>query len=71
MADIVIVLVLITAAFMLGSYPFSLWIGSLRLHKDIRSYGDGNPSFIFHHLGTAFLMLTFFMVWHGVPLAPA
>ena len=43
MADIVIVLTLITAAFMLGSCPFSLWIGSLRLHKDIRNYGDGNP----------------------------
>lgn len=43
MADIVIVLALITAAFMLGSCPFSLWIGSLRLHKDIRNYGDGNP----------------------------
>ncbi|MCX6002587.1 MAG: glycerol-3-phosphate acyltransferase [Chloroflexi bacterium] len=43
MADIVIVLVLITAAFILGSCPFSLWIGSLRLHKDIRNYGDGNP----------------------------
>ncbi|MCX5996546.1 MAG: glycerol-3-phosphate acyltransferase [Chloroflexi bacterium] len=43
MADIAIVLVLITAAFILGSCPFSLWIGSLRLHKDIRNYGDGNP----------------------------
>ncbi len=43
MADIVIVFALITAAFMLGSCPFSLWIGSLRLHKDIRNYGDGNP----------------------------
>lgn len=23
--------------------PFSLWLGRLRLHTDIRDYGDGNP----------------------------
>ena len=43
MADIVIVLTLIAAAFVLGSCPFALWIGRLRLHKDIRNFGDGNP----------------------------
>ena len=30
-------------AFLLGAFPFSLWIGYLILHKDIRLYGDGNP----------------------------
>ena len=29
--------------FMLGSLPFSYWLGRLALRKDIRSYGDGNP----------------------------
>lgn len=43
MADVVIVLILITAAFILGSCPFALWVGNLRLHKDIRNFGDGNP----------------------------
>ncbi|MCL2150543.1 MAG: glycerol-3-phosphate acyltransferase [Dehalococcoidia bacterium] len=39
-----ITFVWITAgAFLLGALPFSLWIGYLVLHKDIRSYGDGNP----------------------------
>ena len=30
-------------AFLLGAIPFSLWVGHLILHKDIRKYGDGNP----------------------------
>ncbi len=34
---------LTVCAFLLGACPFSLWIGSLLLHKDIRRYGDGNP----------------------------
>lgn len=29
--------------FALGSLPFSLWIGRLALHVDIRNLGDGNP----------------------------
>ena len=29
--------------FGLGSLPFSLWVGRLLLHADIRDYGDGNP----------------------------
>jgi len=29
--------------FILGSIPFSVWLGYLVLHKDIRAYGDGNP----------------------------
>ncbi|GAB4526632.1 MAG: glycerol-3-phosphate 1-O-acyltransferase PlsY [Anaerolineae bacterium] len=33
----------IIATFLLGSLPFSVWIGRLALQKDIRSYGDGNP----------------------------
>ena len=31
------------SAFILGSCPFSLWLGRLFLHRDIRRYGDGNP----------------------------
>jgi glycerol-3-phosphate acyltransferase PlsY len=26
-----------------GSLMFSLWLGRLALHKDVRRYGDGNP----------------------------
>ena len=29
--------------FILGAMPFSLWLGYLFLHTDIRHYGDGNP----------------------------
>ncbi len=32
-----------TGAFLLGSCPFSLWVGRLLLHTDIRRQGDGNP----------------------------
>ena len=37
------IILLVMAAFLLGSFPFSLWIGHLFLNKDIRNYGDGNP----------------------------
>lgn len=33
----------IAAGFVLGSLPFSVWIGKLFLHTDIRKYGDGAP----------------------------
>jgi glycerol-3-phosphate acyltransferase PlsY len=33
----------IAAGLLLGSLPFSLWIGKLLLHKDIRGFGDGAP----------------------------
>lgn len=29
--------------FLLGSLPFSVWLGKLVLRTDIRRYGDGNP----------------------------
>jgi glycerol-3-phosphate acyltransferase PlsY len=29
--------------FVLGSLPFSYWLGRSTLHMDIRGYGDGNP----------------------------
>jgi glycerol-3-phosphate acyltransferase PlsY len=29
--------------FISGSLPFSVWLGSLLLHRDVREYGDGNP----------------------------
>ena len=31
------------AALVLGSLPFSLWIGKIFLHTDIRKFGDGAP----------------------------
>jgi len=43
MIDTAIVAVLAIAAFFLGACPFSLWIGRLKLRKDIRNFGDGNP----------------------------
>ena len=33
----------ILLAFLSGSLPFSVWIGRLALHTDIREIGDGNP----------------------------
>ena len=33
----------IAAGLLLGSFPFSLWIGKILLHKDIRRFGDGAP----------------------------
>jgi len=30
-------------AFLLGSLPFSVWLGKLSLKVDVRRYGDGNP----------------------------
>jgi len=31
-------------SFLLGSFPFSLWLGKLFLKTDVRRVGDGNPS---------------------------
>jgi acyl phosphate:glycerol-3-phosphate acyltransferase len=36
-------LIWVIIAFLLGSLPFSVWIGKLFLHTDIRNYGDGAP----------------------------
>jgi glycerol-3-phosphate acyltransferase PlsY len=41
--DVIITILLATAAYLLGGCPFSLWIGWWRLNKDIREFGDGNP----------------------------
>ena len=41
--EIVTVLLLVLAAFTLGSVPFSLLVGRWFLHDDIRGYADGNP----------------------------
>ena len=30
-------------AFLLGSLPFSVWLGKLATGKDVRQVGDGNP----------------------------
>ncbi len=32
--------------FFLGSIPFSVYLGKLIIHRDIRKYGDGNPGAI-------------------------
>ena len=37
------IILLVMAAFLLGSFPFSLWVGRIFLKKDIRNYGDSNP----------------------------
>jgi glycerol-3-phosphate acyltransferase PlsY len=34
---------LLLLAFLCGSLPFSLWVGQLFSHRDVRRYGDGNP----------------------------
>jgi acyl phosphate:glycerol-3-phosphate acyltransferase len=41
--DVLLTVLLALCAFILGGCPFSVWIGALVLHKDIRRYGDGNP----------------------------
>ena len=42
--DIILYTVLLAlAAFLLGAFPFSVFIGRLFLGKDITDYGDGNP----------------------------
>lgn len=40
------VLVWTVLGFVLGAMPFSIWLGRLALHTDIRRYGDGNPGAI-------------------------
>lgn len=41
--EILTISLLTFAAFALAAIPFSLFIGRLFLHDDIRNYGDGNP----------------------------
>lgn len=33
----------VAIAYLMGSLPFSVWIGRIFLHTDIRKYGDGAP----------------------------
>ena len=33
----------IVFAFLCGSLPFSIWVGRIFLHRDVRQVGDGNP----------------------------
>ena len=35
--------VMLVLAFVLGSLPFSVWLGKLFLGLDVRRFGDGNP----------------------------
>ncbi len=30
-------------SYLVGSLPFSVWLGKLFLHRDVRNFGDGNP----------------------------
>jgi len=41
--ETITILAWITAAFLSGSLPFSVWVGQLALRTDIRRCGDGNP----------------------------
>jgi glycerol-3-phosphate acyltransferase PlsY len=34
---------MIPLAFLCGSLPFSVWLGRLFMHRDVRQFGDGNP----------------------------
>jgi glycerol-3-phosphate acyltransferase PlsY len=36
-------ILMICLAFLVGSLPFSVWIGKLLMNKDVRQIGDGNP----------------------------
>lgn len=36
-------ILMVFAAFLSGSLPFSVWIGKLLMGVDIRQFGDGNP----------------------------
>ena len=36
-------LILTVIGFIVGSLPFSVWLGKLVLKEDVRQYGDGNP----------------------------
>lgn len=49
------------AGFLLGSLPFSVWIGRWFLGKDIRAYGDGNP-------GTFNVIRAGGLIWGGLVL---
>ena len=33
----------VAAGFLLGAIPFSVWLGRIFLHRDVRRFGDGNP----------------------------
>lgn len=39
----VLPVIIILLSFVLGSLPFSVWVGRIALQTDIRQYGDGNP----------------------------
>lgn len=43
MNDLIGVIGIVLAGFLLGALPFSVWIGRFGARKDIRVYGDGNP----------------------------
>ena len=42
-SDVLTFIWLAPGAYLLGSLPFSVWLGKLFLKKDIRAYGDHNP----------------------------
>ncbi len=42
----IVVLFWVGLGFLLGAIPFSLWLGYLIAHKDIRQFGDKNPGAI-------------------------
>ena len=36
-------IIFVLIAYVCGAIPFSVWLGKLFLHKDVRHFGDGNP----------------------------
>lgn len=61
--------------FLSGSLPFSVWLGNLVLHTDIRRYGDGNPGatnvFRAGSFGVGMLALFLDMLKGAAPVALA
>ena len=61
--------------FLLGSIPFSVWLGKLVLRTDIRRYGDGNPGGTSVVRAGSFslglLVIVFDMLKGAVPVAVA
>ncbi len=61
--------------FLSGSLPFSVWLGNLVLHTDIRRYGDGNPGatnvFRAGNFGVGMLALFLDMLKGAAPVALA
>ncbi len=68
-------LIWVLVGFLLGAIPFSVWLGKLVLHTDIRRYGDGNPGatnvFRAGNVGVGLLAVCLDMLKGAAPVALA